>query len=446
MKKDRNRTVIINRRSFLSESALGAAAITIPSIVPSSVFGAHAPSNRINIGLIGMGRQMMRPNLPQFLGLPDAQVVAVCDVDAWRMEEGRKAVDAHYAAQTGKQSYRGCATYRDFREILSRKDIDAVMIATPDHWHVTIGIEAAKAGKHFSIEKPLSISIAGGRALCDAAARHKVVTRTDSEFRSLKPFWRACELVRNGRIGKLHTMRTGVPIDTPAIPPQPDMPVPEELNYEMWLGPAPYAPYTEKRVHNRHDLKSRPNWMRIGDYANGMIANWGTHLNDIAQWANNTDRSGPVEVEGTGEFTKGLWNTVLRFEVRYRYKNGVHLICKSEHPYIRFEGDKGWIEVEYPDKLTAEPASVLESKIEPGETSFASTLEDKADFIQAVTNKTESLEPVEVGHRTVSVCQLGLIAINLGYKLNWDPDTERFVNDNAANAMLAVPERNWRKN
>ncbi|MGH9899927.1 MAG: Gfo/Idh/MocA family protein, partial [Pyrinomonadaceae bacterium] len=402
-------------------------------------------SNRITIGLIGIGRQMMKPNMPQLLNLPDVQVVAVCDVDGWRLEEGRKAVEAHYAAEAGKDDYKGCSKHRDFREILNRKDIDAVMIATPDHWHVPVGIEAAKAGKHFSIEKPLSTCIADGRALCDAVARHKVVTRTDSEFRSLKPFWRVCELVRNERIGKLHTIRTGLPVDTPSIGPQPDMPVPEELNYKMWLGPAQNAPYTEKRVHNRHDLKSRPNWMRISDYTNGMIANWGAHFNDIAQWANNTDRTGPVEVEGTGEFTKGLWNTILQFEVRYRYRNGVELICKAERPYIRFEGATGWVQVEYPDKLTAEPATILESKIEPGEISFANTLQDKADFIQAIKSRTESLEPVEVGHRTISISQLGLIAIKLGYKLNWDPDKERF-SDNAANALLSVPARDWWRN
>ena len=175
-----------------------------------------------------------------------------------------------------------------------------------------------------------------------------VVSRTDSEFRSLRPFARAVELVRNGRIGKLHTIRTGVPVDTPGIPPQPDMPVPPELDYEKWLGPAPDAPYTEKRVHGRHDLASRPNWMRISDYANGMIANWGTHLNDIAQWANGTETTGPVEVEAEGEFTKGLWNTVLRFEARYRYANGVALVCRSDTPYIRFEGTDGWIRVDYP--------------------------------------------------------------------------------------------------
>ncbi len=436
---------VLPRRSFLAQSSAALAAFAAPAIVPSRVLGARSPGNRIHVGLIGMGRQMTKPNLPQFLALPDVQVVAVCDVDAWRLDEARRAVEAHYGAQAGKDGWRGLTAHRDFREVLARADVDAVMIATPDHWHVPIAIEAVKAGKHVSVEKPLTISIAEGRALCDAVARAGVVSRTDSEFRSLRPFARAVELVRNGRIGKLHTIRTGVPVDTPGIPPQPDMPVPPELDYEKWLGPAPEAPYTEKRVHGRHDLASRPNWMRISAYADGMIANWGTHLNDIAQWANDSETTGPVEVEAEGEFTKGLWNTVLRFEARYRYANGVALVCRSDTPYIRFEGAEGWIRVDYPSTMTADPASVLDSVIGPGEQHLAEQLEDKADFVRAIKDGTKTLEPVEVGHRTVSISQIGLIAMEVGGKLRWDPERERFLDDNAANARLARPQRDWRR-
>jgi len=436
---------VLPRRSFLAQSSAALAALAASAIVPSRVFGAGSPGNRIHVGLVGMGRQMTKPNLPQFLALPDVQVVAVCDVDSWRLEEARRAVEAHYAAQAGRDGWRGCTAHRDFRELLARADVDAVMIATPDHWHVPIAIEAVKAGKHVSVEKPLTISIAEGRALCDAVARAGVVSRTDSEFRSLRPFARAVELVRNGRIGKLHTIHTGVPVDTPGIPAQPDMPVPPELDYEKWLGPAPEAPYTEKRVHGRHDLASRPNWMRISDYADGMIANWGTHLNDIAQWANGTETTGPVEVEAEGEFTKGLWNTVLRFEARYRYANGVALVCRSDTPYIRFEGTGGWIRVDYPSTMTADPVSVLDSVIGPGELRLAEQLEDKADFVRAIKDGTKTLEPVEVGHRTVSISQIGLIAMEVGGKLRWDPESERFLDDNAANARLTRPQRDWRQ-
>jgi myo-inositol 2-dehydrogenase / D-chiro-inositol 1-dehydrogenase len=429
------------RRTFAAQAARAIGAATLfPAIVPRSVFGAQAPSNRIEVAMLGTGRQAMKPNLPQFLALPDVQVVAVCDVDGWRMEQARTAVDQAYGARTRSGTYTACATYRDFRDVLAQSSIDAVMISTPDHWHVPMGILAARAGKHISVEKPLSISIAGGRALCRAVEQHKVVSRTDSEFRSLQPFWRACELVRNGRIGQLQTIRTGVPPETPPVPSQPDMPVPPDLDYEMWLGPAPFAPYTERRVHAPRTLSGRPHWMRISDYANGMIANWGTHLNDIAQWANGTERTGPVEVEGTGTFSQGLWNTITSFDLRYRYANGVVLYYKLDRPYIRFEGTEGWIEVGYPDQLTASRPSILSSAIGPQEISFADTLSDKEDFIRAVKTGGTTLEPVEVGHRTVSICQIGLIAVTLGYPLTWDPERERFT-DNAANAMLTVPSR-----
>lgn len=430
----------ITRRTFATRAATAAGALAFPAIVPRSVFGAFAPSNRIEVAMLGTGRQAMKPNLPQFLSMPEVQVVAVCDVDAWRMEQARVAVEAAYGSETRSGTYAGCATFRDFRDVLARSSIDAVMISTPDHWHVPMGILAARAGKHISVEKPLSISIASGRALCRAVAEHKVVSRTDSEFRSLKPFWRACELVRNGRVGQLRTIRTGVPPETPAVPSQPDMPVPSDLDYEMWLGPAPIAPYTEKRVHSPRNLTARPHWMRISDYANGMIANWGTHLNDVAQWANGTERTGPVEVEGTGTFSSGLWDTITSFDLRYRFANGVTLFYKLDRPYVRFEGTEGWIEATYPDGLSASTPSILSSPIAPQETSLAGTLSDKADFIRAVKTGGDTLEPVEVGHRTVSICQIGLIAVTLGYALTWDPERERFT-DNAANAMLTIPTR-----
>lgn len=438
----------IKRREFLTKSSLAVAGGALfPTIVPSSVFGANAPSNRVTIGMIGMGRQAYHPNLTQFLNAPDAQVLAVCDVDRWRVEQGLQKVNKYYS-EIKEKSYKGCSAHRDFRDILERPGIDAVMISTPDHWHVPMGIMAAKANKDFAIEKPLTTHIASGRALCDAVKKYKVITRTDSEFRSLKPFWRAAELVRNGRIGQLHTIRTGVPFPLSglSLPAQPSMPIPDELDYGMWLGPAPFAPYTEKRVHNVHKMNSRPGWMRISDYCNGMISNWGTHLNDIAQWANNTEYSGPVEVEGTGEFSKGLWNTIINFEIRYLYKNGVQLIYKTESPYIRFEGTEGWIQAEYPDKITTRPASLVNNKPEQGEISFAGIKEDKRDFLDAVKSRKQTLEPVEVGHRVVSICQLGLIAIKLGRKLYWNPDKEEFKDDNAANAMKYVTLRSpWDK-
>lgn len=429
-----------SRRTFVATATGAIGAVAFPAIVPASVFGAFAPSNRIEVALLGTGRQAMRPNLPQFLAIPDVQVVAVCDVDHWRLEQARLAVDAGYAEAARSGTHTSCRVFRDFREVLAMSSVDAVMISTPDHWHVPMGILAARAGKHISVEKPLSTSIASGRALCRAVAEHKVVSRTDSEFRSLEPFWRAAEIVRNGGIGQLQHIRTGAPPETPAIPAQADMPVPDWLDYDMWLGPARWAPYTERRVHAPRNLTRRPHWMRISDYTNGMIANWGTHLNDIAQWVNGTERTGPVKVEGKGAFSKGLWNTITAFDLQYTYANGVTLHYAIERPFIRFEGTEGWVETRYPTGLRASDPALLTRPVPPGGVSYAGTLSDKEDFIAAIKSGGETLEPVEVGHRTASLCQMGLIAARLGYPLTWDPEAERF-SDNAANAMLSTPAR-----
>lgn len=391
--------------------------------------------------MIGMGRQAYHSNLKFFLNALDTRVVAVCDVDAWRLDNARKAVEEHYAKVKRSNSSKGCSAYKDFRELLARTDIDAVMISTPDHWHVPMAIAAAKAGKDICCEKPLTLSIAEGRALSDTVRRYNRVFRTDSEFRSHSFFQRACELILNGRIGKLHTIRTGVPAGDVACPPQAKMPVPEELDYELWLGPAPTAPYTEKRVQPRHSY-ARPGWMRVRDYCEGMVTNWGTHLNDIAQWGNRTERTGPVEVEGTGEYpTDGLWGVLLKFELRYKYANGVRLIYRSSRPYVRFEGTDGWVEADYNSRsLKASSESVLKSRTGPDEIHLP-LKHEKRDFIDAVKTRGQTLADAEVGHRTTSLCQIGHIAIQLGRKLKWDPQAEQFINDDTANRLLSRPMR-----
>lgn len=282
----------MTRRDFIQKSSLAVAGLGIPTIVPASVFGQNAPSNRINVGFIGTGRQVFEKNIPQMVAVPGVQVIAVCDVDSWRMNEAKKMVNDHYAKQTGKNQYKGCETAADFREIINRRDIDALMISTPDHWHVPMGVMAAKAKKHFSLEKPISLSVQQGRMLADAVKKYGVIARTDSEFRSVRPQNYPVELVRNGHLGKLERIEISFPSDPTPVPTQPDMPVPKELNYDLWLGPAPYVPYTEARVHEPFQKNKRPGWMRINTYAQGMISNWGAHYFDIAQWANNTDFNG----------------------------------------------------------------------------------------------------------------------------------------------------------
>ncbi len=421
----------MTRRRFLRRVCVGAA----PFVVPSGVLGGNAPSERIAIGMIGVGRQGRKVNLRGFLHSPEAVVVAVCDVDTWRLENARRDVEAFYATQKRSGRYRGCTAHRDFREVLAREDIDAVMVSTPDHWHVPMAIAAVRAGKDVSVEKPLSLSIAEGRALCEAVRRHSRVLRIDSEFRSIGYMRRACELVLNGRIGELKRIRTGVPRGDVACGPQPPMPVPPELDYDMWLGPAPFAPYTVNRVH-RPKSYARPGWMRVRDYCDGMISNWGTHLNDIAQWGHGTERTGPVEVEGTGVFPKdGLWNVLLDFKVRYRFADGVEMLYECSYPHVRFEGTKGWVQATYGRGLSGEPESLLRQPLGPHEIRLPGR-SDKGDFLYCVRTRSETMEPAEVGHRTNSLCQLGLIAIERGKRLVWDPQAERFTNDPEANRLL----------
>ena len=253
---------------------------------------------------------------------------------------------------------------------------------------------------------------------------------------------RAVELVRNGRIGTIQKIFVGVPPDMngSALLPQLTMPVPEELNYDMWLGPAWEAPYTEKRVH-AIKAYGRPGWMRVYAYCNGMISNWGAHLMGIAQWGNNSEYTGPVSIEGTGTFDIGLWNTVNNFNIAYKYADGKELFFKIERPYVRFEGTEGWIEIEYPDKLTASSQAILDSKIGDNELKIQNLPNDKDDFCMSVKSGKQTLEPLETAHRTISMCQLGLIAIKTGAKLTWDPQKEVIVGDNAASAMLDLPIR-----
>jgi hypothetical protein len=350
-------------------------------------------------------------------------------------------VDDGYGKERGVAG-KTCKAYTDYREILQDRSIDAVMLSLPDHWHVPMAIEAVRAGKHVSLEKPVSTCIAHGRRLVEAIRKSKVITRNDSEFRTLPAFWKAVEAVRNGRIGKVQRIYVAVPpeLNGDPLPPQPTTPVPPELDYDFWLGPAWEAPYTEKRVH-AVKAYGRPGWMRVSDYCNGMISNWGAHLVGIVQWGNNTEYTGPVEIEGSGEFDRGLWNTMNRFDIHYRFDNGVEMFYRIEKPYVRFEGSDGWVEVEYPDKLSASSPDILNTATDANEMSFRTDLSDKDDFLLAIKENRPSLEPLETAHRTISICQLGLIAVKTGDKLQWNPEKEDFIGNNAASAMLDIPVR-----
>jgi predicted dehydrogenase len=431
-----------SRRAFLRAAA---AALATPFALPGPGWaraGAAPPNSRFGLALIGTGRQAFHANLLPFLASPDTQVVAVCDVDTWRLEQTHRKVEDYYAATAPAGTYRGCFRTRDFREILARPDVDAVMISTPDHWHAVMAVAAARAGKDVALEKPLTLCVTEGRAISDAMTRHGRMFRTDTEVRSSGEFRLAAELVRNGRIGRIRAVHAGVPKEQPPLAVPPATPVPADLDYELWQGPAVDRPYSEPRVHPCLSLTRRPGWMQIQDYSLGMILNWGTHLIDIVQWALDTERTGPVEVQGRGVFpAEGLYDVLQDFTVHYRYASGVTLdYGMAGRPYLRFEGTDGWIEAEWWKGVTASKPEILKARPGPGEVSLPLSNE-KLDFIQSVKTRKESLIPAEVGHRTATICQLGWIAIQTGTRLTWDPAAERFTNSDAANRLLTRPLR-----
>ena len=448
----------ISRRHFLKSTATVGAVCLAPTIVPASARGADgtpAPSQRIHVGMIGVGRQARGANIPQFLAMPDVAILAVCEVDSWRLANAKQQVETAYAKRRPSGSYKGCDTYKDFHDVLARKDIDAVMISTPDHWHVPIALAGFAAGKDVSLEKPITRSIGEGRKLSDEAKRLGRIFRVDSELRSYRHIVQAAELVRNGRIGKVHTVTVGVPGSDVGCPAQPDMPVPEELDYERWQGPAPRAAYTQARVH-KPKAYDRPGWMRHLYYCDGMITNWTTHWNDGAMFATGLETTGPVEIEGTGVYppAESFWNVLLKFEVKMRFANGVRWTYRTEKPYFKIEGSDGWVYAEYTqlkaklgdregylylaDKKAKQPELMPMPVIRPDEIHFC-VKSDKQDFIDSVKSRRPTLEPAEVGHRVTSLGHLGQIAIQLGRKLKWDPDRERFLDNDAANAWIDRP-------
>lgn len=447
-----------SRRQFLQRSCAAAlAGLAAPAVIPGSALGragSVAPSERVAVAMLGTGRQAYLVNLDrQLLGMPDVQVVAVCDVDRWRVNETKALVEKRYAERTASGSYRGCDTCSDYREVLQRADVDAVMISAPDHWHAPMAIAAAEAGKHVSLEKPITRTIAEGQAIIAAIRTHQRVFRMDSEMRSETWLHQMVEIVRNGGVGKITAVRVGVPAgDDVECPSTPPMPVPEDLDYDMWLGAAAKKPYTQERVHPPREF-GRPGWMRVLDYCDGMITNWGTHFWDIAQWCLDTERTGPVEIEGHGVWPPAnqLWNVLKRFEVTYRMADGTLLYYENTRSpgisgapgecsaYVKIEGTQGWIVGSYaPHQLLAEPASLLKREFTASDQRFP-LKSDKQDFVDAIKSGGRTLEDEEVAHRTTSLCHLGHIAIHLRQRLQWDPQKETFVGNDAANAYLAQP-------
>ncbi len=413
----------MNRRDFVKGMMAGA--IGAPYVVSSSALGlngATAPSERVALGCIGVGERS-RYDMEQLMKY-GGQIVAICDVKSDVREAVRKWLNLPESA-----------AHRDFRELLGRKDVDAVMITTPDHWHVLIGIAAVKAGKDVYVEKPLGTTIAEGQAMRKAVKESKCVFMHGTEQRGTPEVRKMCELVRNGRIGKLHTITVACP-GGEEIAPQPEMPAPEGFDYDMWLGPARLAPYNAMRC-------KPPFHFWISDYCpSGFLCGWGIHHLDVAQWGNGTDDTGPVEIEGTGTFPKkgSLSDTPLTWRIEYQYANGVKMIFTdmSQNPEgVRFEGTKGWIFRAYGNPAQANPPSVLDSVVGPNEIHLYETDGDDHCFLECVKSRKETCSPIDAAHRSTTIGYLGHIAVLVGRKLKWDPGKERFVNDPEADKLLS---------
>jgi len=440
---------LLGRRDFLrSAAAVAAAAVGAPYVVPSSGLGANAPSNRITLGIIGCGNQTT-VDVPEWLKNDDAQIVAVADVNkasyGYRDEKqflGREPVrdkiNAHYAQKTTSGKFTGCDAYADFRKVIDRKDIDAVAIIVPDHWHAIMTIMAAEAGKDIYCQKPLSLTIQQGQEMVKAVRKYNRILQTGSQYRSQPGIRHACELVRNGRIGKLQRIITQVAPNN-MVDPGPGwqpMPVPEGFDYETWLGPAPWAPNHKDRCLYRFRFNL--------DYSGGQVTNFGAHSNDVAQWAMGTDLSGPIEVEDLGAEwpPKGsLFTAATKVHFRAKYASGVELECRTQKPGFgaRFEGTDGWVDVSY--KITYSDPSLKDVTFGPNEVHLYESENHYRHFLDCVKSRKEPAAPVEIGHRSASLCHLGNIAMLLKRKVHWDPDREQFIGDDEASKMLTRPMR-----
>jgi hypothetical protein len=427
----------INRRKFIKNSIGSALSmVAIPTIVPSHVIAGTretSPSNKIVMGAIGVG-QMGTGHIRSFMGYDDVQMMAVCDVRKEHRERAKQLANEKYGNKD-------CKTYNDFRELLSRDDIDAVFIATPDHWHALIGIEAARQHKDMYYEKPLSRYFNESKAIREAVKRYGVIFQQGTQQRSDWRFRFATELVRNEKIGKLGKIIIGSAGYRP-VGPQPIEPVPEGFDYDFWLGPAPWKPYTS--------LRCTRNFTLIYDYSLGCISGaYGIHDVDIAQWAVDADDSGPIEVEGTGEISNdGLYDTILSWDTRHKYANGVELIymdhiqVRQKEPLytlnsmgILFVGSEGHIQVQR-GFMDTYPKSLMKTIIGPDEIQLPRSNDHRRNFLDSVKSRKDPICPVDIAVKTDAVCHQADIAIRLGRKLQWDPQNEKFVGDDEANKML----------
>jgi predicted dehydrogenase len=418
---------IIGRRAFLKG---GIAAVAVPYFVPASALGKGnrpAPSNRLTMGLIGLGSMGMR-HVKGFLQEEDCQIVAVCDVDALRRRDATKEINAHYGCD-------GCAQYNDFRELLARADIDTLCISVPDHWHASLALAGIRAGKDIYGEKPFARFIKEGRALVDAVERNGVIWQTGSWQRSGWSFRHACELVRNGHMGKITKITIGLPAGWgsdskhKSIKPQA---IPKTFDYNMWLGPAPWSPYYKEKVQY--------SWRLIRDYGGGKLLDWIGHHGDIAQWGLGRDRSGPCKCT-PGKITyptSGIFDTPIQYKYTLEYDDGIQLEIgdsKQVPMGCRFWNDKGeWLFVTR-GRFDASNKALLKTVIGPGETRLYNSRNHFSNFIDCIKSRKQTITPAETAHRSVTLGHLCLIAERLGRTIKFDPKTETFPKDPAAQAL-----------
>lgn len=437
----------ITRRSFLRNAALGAA--IAPSILTGCATTPSAarksPNERVNMACIGVGNQGMN-DLRGFISDERVQIVAVCDVnkyDATGYWDGRPGgrdyaqneVNEYYGAQSRSGNYTGCDAYAHYREVLDRADVDVVMIALPDHWHALPVVDAARAGKDIYAEKPLSLTITDGRIMSDTVRKYNRIFQTGSQQRSDARFRKACELVRNGYIGELHTVKCGLPGGNSDYSKRAHLtetiPVPEGFDYDTWLGPAPVAPYCPARTH--------VNWRWVLDYSGGQLTDWGGHHPDIAQWGMGTEDTGPIAVRNAKAKYDNhpIYDTAIEYSFECEYKNGVQLIVSSSaRSGVTFEGTEGSVWVNR-GAIESNPASLVDAEIKENEIHLYESKNHARNFIDCVYSREEAIAPCETAHRSITIAHLGNIAMKLGRDLKWDPAREQFIGDDEANGKLS---------
>ncbi|MGC9035653.1 MAG: Gfo/Idh/MocA family protein [Verrucomicrobiia bacterium] len=425
-----NRKTEISRREFIRNAALFGAVIGFPTIIPSSVIGQNAPSKRINVALIGMGL-MMGSHQGFMLSRNDVQVVAVCDVDREKRNRTKASIERAYANRMGQGSYKGCDAYNEYERIMERKDIDAVVIATPDHWHAPISVAAMRSGKDVYVQKPMTLTLREGRIMSNVAKQYGAILQVGSQQRSDRAFRKACEIVRNGLIGKVHTIYASLG-EFPPPATLPEEPIPDGFDYDRWLGPTPWYPYNRRRVEGNYG----GGWRCFWDYGSRKNGDWGAHHFDIIQWALGMDDSGPVEF-----IPKGYEGNPYQTHI---YADGTKVL--RNHPdmkghMIRFIGEKGEVLVSRGNRLDTVPEKLKDVEFGPNDIRLYVSNNHEENWIQCIKTRQQPICPAEIGHRTATICHLNGIAERLGRPLKWDPVKEEIIGDPEASKWLDRPRR-----